>query len=359
MLDHLEVSIKYTLNNLGPHKLPLIGHADWNDCLNLNCFSKEPGENFQLLGDIGESVAESVMIAGLFCYACDKMAEIYELIGQPDKAKSSAKQKVDMLTVIENHGWDGDWFLRAYAANGDKIGSKECAEGKIFIESQGWCVLGGSGVDNGQARKALDSVKKHLSTKNGIILQQPAYTEYHVELGEISSYPPGVKENAGIFTHNNTWIQCAEAILGNGNQAFEYYMDICPSKKEEQIDTYRCEPYVYSQMTAGPDAVCFGEAKNAFLTGTAAWTFVAISQFILGVTPTVKGLSINPCIPTAWTGFKVTRKYRGKTYIIDVKNPKSKSKGIKSFTVDGKVIEGNVIPFELGAETVNVNVELG
>jgi len=359
LMDHLELSMAYTLRNRGPHKLPLIGHADWNDCLNLNCFSTTPGESFQLAGDIGGSTAESVMIAGLFSAACDKMAGIYRAIGQEKKAMEYLGYKTEMHAAIKSAGWDGEWFLRAYDANGNKVGSKECEEGKIFIESQGWGVLGGVGIRDGKARRALDSVKKHLATPNGIVLQQPAYSTYHLELGEVTSYPPGYKENAGIFTHNNTWIQCAEALLGNGNQAMEYWLAICPSKKEEQIETYRCEPYVYSQMTAGRDAPTPGEAKNSFLTGTAAWSFVAITQYILGVTPSPAGLVIDPCIPTAWKGYSVQRKFRGKTYQIEVKNPSGASKGVKQLLVDGKPIDGNTIPLNLGGGDVKVTVTLG
>ncbi|HEY3330795.1 MAG TPA: hypothetical protein VGK19_12280 [Capsulimonadaceae bacterium] len=359
LMDHLELSMAYTLANLGPHLLPLIGHADWNDCLNLNCFSTTPGESFQCAGDIGGSAAESVMIAGLFCSACDKMAGIYRAVGETAKADYAVAAKTKMQDAILAHGWDGDWFVRAYDAQGDKVGSKECDEGKIFIESQGWGVLGGVGIDDGKARRALDSVKERLATPNGIILQQPAFSTYHVELGEVTSYPPGYKENAGIFTHNNTWIQCAEALLGGGDQAMEYYMAICPSTKEAQIDTYRCEPYVYSQMTAGRDAPTPGEGKNAFLTGTAAWSFVAISQYILGVTPSPEGLVIDPCIPKAWTGFTVTRKFRGRTYVIEVKNPSGVSKGVARLTVDGAAVAGNVVPLGVGGETVNVVAELG
>lgn len=358
LMDHLELSMDYTLRNRGPHQLPLIGHADWNDCLNLNCFSTTPGESFQCAGDIGGSNAESVMIAGLFCAACEKMAGIYGAIGKEQPAREILERKAEMQKAIENAGWDGEWFVRAYDARGAKVGSKECPEGQIFIESQGWGVLGGVGLSDGKARKALDSVKARLATPNGIVLQQPAYSTYHVELGEVTSYPPGYKENAGIFTHNNTWIQCAEAVLGNGDQAFAYYMSICPSKKEEQIETYRCEPYVYSQMTAGPDAPTPGEAKNSFLTGTAAWSFVAISQYILGVTPSPTGLVINPCIPSDWKGYTVQRKFRGKTYQIEVKNPRGLSKGVRKLVVDGKMIDGNTIPLGLGGSVVKVVAEI-
>ncbi|MBN2601932.1 MAG: glycosyl transferase, partial [Candidatus Marinimicrobia bacterium] len=322
-----------------------IGHADWNDCLNLNCYSSTPGESFQLAKDEGDGkTAESVMIAGLFCRACDDMESIYKELRKDCLAAETAQKGEDMRQTIYKHGWDGEWFRRAYDGKGNTIGSNVCEEGKIFIESQGWCILGKAGLENGYAEKALRSVKKHLAEPNGIKLQHPAYQTYHLNLGEVSSYPPGYKENAGIFTHNNTWIQIAETMLGHGDQAMEYYKAILPSSKEDQIDIYRAEPYVYSQMTAGCDAPTPGEGKNSWLTGTAAWSFVAVSQFILGVRPEFKGLKIDPCIPRYWKEFKVTRKFRDATYKITVKNPDNISKGIKSVKVDGSLLDNNILP---------------
>ena len=360
LMDHLEMSLQYTLNRRGPHGLPLIGHADWNDCLNLNCFSNTPGESFQLVECLGKSdVAESVMIAGLFCRACEEMALIYQRLDQNEKSKAALSAAEHMRHVIYEHAWDGEWFLRAYDAMGRKVGSKENDEGKIFIESQGWCVMGGIGLENGYAQRALQSVKKHLATPNGIILQQPAYQSYHIHLGEISSYPPGYKENAGIFTHNNTWIQIAEAIMGNGDQAFEYCKSICPPTKEEQIETYRAEPYVYGQMTAGRDAATPGEGKNSWLTGTAAWSFVAISRYILGIQPDHNGLRIDPCIPKSWKQFSVRRIFRNAVYNIHVKNPKGVNKGIQEITVDGDPLSGNVLPVFGDEKDHEVRVTMG
>lgn len=357
--DHLELSLRYTRDHRGPHNLPLIGHADWNDCLNLNCFSTTPGESFQLAGDIGGSVAESLMIAGLFCSACDRMESIYRHLGEPAKAADVVAQGDEMRAAVLAHGWDGEWFLRAYDAESRKVGSKENAEGKIYIESQGWAVLGRIGLEDGKAVQALDAVKAHLATPNGIILQQPAYTEYHLELGEITSYPPGYKENAGIFTHNNTWIQVAETLVGRGDQAMAYYHAICPSKKEEQIDVYRCEPYVYSQMTAGRDAATPGEAKNSWLTGTASWSFVAISQYILGIRPTLEGLVVEPCIPSGWNGVKITRKFRGATYEIHVSGKGGTGKRVVKATLDGREVPAGPLPILPVGSVGKVEVMLG
>lgn len=356
---HLETSIRYTLENLGPNNLPLIGHADWNDCLNLNCFSTEPNESFQTAGDDSDSDAESVMIAGLFLYAARDLKDLYTWLGKKadaDRVESYYKQ---MLSTVEEKAWDGDWYLRAFDAKGEKIGSKSNEEGQIFIESQGWCVLGGAGEDSDRAVKTLNSVDERLFTPNGVALQQPPYSRYHVELGEISSYPPGYKENAGIFSHNNTWIQLAWCKLGFGSKALEYYLSICPSTKEEKIETYRSEPYVYAQMTAGPDAKTFGEAKNTWLTGTAAWSFVVASQGILGVQPDFNGLRVDPCVPKDWKEFSVTRVFRGTTYNISIKNPKGVEKGISEVKVNGTLIEGNVLPLGKPGETLEVQIQMG
>jgi len=249
-----------------------------------------------------------------------------------------------MRETVLKAGWDGDWFVRAYDAHQNKVGSKDCPEGKIFIEPQGFCVMAGIGVQEGLAVKALDAVKERLETPYGIVLNNPPYSVYHPELGEISSYPPGYKENAGIFCHNNPWIMIAETVLGRGDRAFELYAKIAPAYVEERSDLHRMEPYVYSQMIAGKDAVKPGEAKNSWLTGTAAWNYSAITHWILGVRPDYDGLAIDPCIPKAWDGFKATRIFRGATYRIDVKNPSHVSKGVQSITLDGKKIEGKVIP---------------
>jgi len=356
LLDHLFLSLNYTLKNLGPHNLPFIGHADWNDCLNLNCFSKRPGESFQTYGDKPGGAAESVMIAGLFLHACREFSALLRQIGAEGKIDELEKGYKLVKRAVETSGWDGEWFLRAYDYYGKKIGSKECEEGKIFIEPQGWCIMGGIGLENGMARKALNSVEKYLATPNGIVLNQPAYSHYYLNLGEISSYPPGYKENAGIFCHNNPWISIAETILGNGDKAFDYYLRICPSIKEDAIETYRCEPYCYSQMIAGLDAPTFGEAKNSWLTGTAAWTFVNISQAILGIKPDYNGLMIDPCLPGSWTGYKVERVFRGTRYKIEIKKQKGVSRGTLRVILDNKELESNTIPILKDNRTHHVEV---
>ena len=335
LMEHLKRSFDYTLTHLGPNELPLIGRADWNDCLNLNCFSKEPGESFQTFGPSEGPVAESVFIAGMFVKYGREYAQINELSGNEPEAKRAYAAVDKMYDTILDAGWDGEWFLRAYDAFGEKVGSKECAEGQIYIEPQGFCVLADVGVNDGYAKKALDSVKERLDTKYGIVLQQPAYTTYHVNLGEISSYPPGYKENAGIFCHNNPWVSIAETRIGRGDRAFEIYRRTCPAYIENISEIHRTEPYVYSQMIAGRDAPKHGEAKNSWLTGTAAWTFVNVSQYILGIRPSFYGLEIDPCIPSELEEFTVTRKYRDAIYKIHVMNPDHAQKGIRKVTING------------------------
>ena len=359
MMEHMKRSFNHVINNLGPHGLPLIGRADWNDCLNLNCYSTTPGESFQTANNGTDGLtAESVFIAGMFAFIGPEYVELCQRTGDEEEAKRAQEEIEKMKKKVLEHGYDGEWFLRAYDAQGNKVGSDSCEEGKIFIEPQGMCVMGEIGIESGEAEKALDSAWKYLDTKYGMVLNQPAYTSYHVELGEISSYPPGYKENAGIFCHNNPWVACAEATIGRGDKAFEIYRKICPAYLEDISDIHRTEPYVYSQMIAGKDAKFHGEAKNAWLTGTAAWNYITITQAILGVKPYYDGLMIDPCVPSSWKAYTVTRRFRGTTYHITIKNPEHKSKGITKMLVDGEKIDGCVIPVKSSKDDVHVEVTM-
>jgi cellobiose phosphorylase len=342
LYEHLQRSLQYTLDRVGPHGLPLIGRADWNDCLNLNCFSDTPGQSFQTTTNKEGKVAESVFIAGQVVLAAKELAEIAKRRGLGSDADRYRKAAQKMEDTVRSHGWDGEWFLRAYDDFGNKVGSKDCEEGKIFIEPQGFCVMAGIGLQDGLAKRALDSVGKHLATTHGIMLQQPAYSKYYLHLGEISSYPQGYKENAGIFCHNNPWVIIAETMVGNGERAFDYYVRINPSAREKISQLHRCEPYVYSQMIAGKDAPTHGEAKNSWLTGTAAWNYVAITQYILGIRPTYDGLMVAPVMPSKWKGFSVSRVFQGVRYNITVKR-EGKGNRVR-LVVDGHAVDGNVIP---------------
>ena len=357
--EHLKRSFYHTVNNLGPHGLPLIGRADWNDCLNLNCFSEDPNESFQTTGNKTGRTAESLMIAGLFVLYGNEFVKLCREIGQDGEAAEAQAHIDQMVEAVKKHGWDGEWFLRAYDYYGKKVGSKENEEGKIFIESQGFCGMAGIGLEDGLVEKSMDSVKEWLDCDYGIVLQQPAFTKYYIEYGEISTYPAGYKENAGIFCHNNPWIMITETLLGRGDKAFEYYRKIAPAYLEEISDLHKVEPYAYCQMIAGKDAYLPGEGKNSWLTGTASWNFAAITQYILGVKPDYSGLAINPCIPSSWDDFKVTRKYRGATYNITVTNPSHVSKGVKSLTLNGNAIDGYIVPPQQAGTVCNVEVTLG
>ncbi len=358
LYDHLRLSFRYTLERIGPHGLPLIGRADWNDCLNLNCFSEESGQSFQTTTNKDGKVAESVFIAGLFVHSAKEMSELARHRGLATDAEYYAGQAASMEAVINQHGWDGDWFIRAYDDFGNPVGSRRCEEGKIFVEPQGYCVLAGVGLNNGIALKALNSVKKHLATDHGIVLQQPPYSRYYLHLGEISSYPPGYKENAGVFCHNNPWVMIAEARIGRGEEAHEYYRRINPSAREEMSDLHGCEPYVYAQMIAGPDAVHYGQAKNSWLTGAAAWNYVAITQWILGVRPAFDGLQISPVVPADWAECKVTRRFRGADYHINLQRAGEGNR--VNLVVDGLPVPGDIVPLPRpGQKSIKVEVLIG
>ncbi|MEU4419863.1 glycosyl transferase [Actinoplanes sp. NPDC024001] len=359
LYEHLRRSLRYTLERLGPHGLPLIGRADWNDCLNLNCFSDTPGEPFQTTENATGGVAESVFIAGQFVLAAKELAGIAGLLGRDSEEVYFRAAAEKMAGSVAEHGWDGAWFRRAYDFYGNVIGSGENDEGQIFIEPQGMCILGGVGIDDGLAQRALDSVAERLATPHGIVLQQPAYSSYRIELGEISSYPPGYKENAGIFCHTNPWIMIAEAIVGNGDRAFDYYRRLNPSAREEISEVHRCEPYVYAQMIAGKDAPTHGEAKNSWLSGTAAWNFVAITQWILGVRPDFEGLRIDPVLPAGWPGFEVTRSFRGTTYEISVRRAEGATGRVTELLVDGVPVAGNLVPVGAPGAVVRVEAVIG
>jgi cellobiose phosphorylase len=354
LFEHLKRSFHHVLANLGPHGLPLIGRADWNDCLNLNCFSETPDESFQTTENRAGGTAESVFIAALFVHAAPDYAGLAEAMDCTQEAEAARDHAARMTRAVLEHGWDGEWFLRAWDFFGNKVGSRECQEGQIFIEPQGFCVMAGIGVAEGRARTALDAVKARLATEHGIVLHQPAFTRYHVELGEISSYPPGYKENAGIFCHNNPWIMIAETVIGRGDRAFEYWSTLAPSFREEISEVHRLEPFAYAQMIAGKDAPRHGEAKNSWLTGTAAWNWVAIAHHILGVRAELGGLRVHPCLPPALRQLDITRICRGAEYRISIAN--RGTCGAPRLVVDGTSIDGTLVPWAAAGSVVTVQV---
>jgi len=343
MYDHILRAVEYSWNNTGYHGLPKAGFADWNDCLNLS-------------GPKGMGV--SVMIACQFVLGANLLAELAEKSGRVLDVEKYKDMAIEMKKRINENAWDGEWYMRAFDDNGKAVGTSKNEEGKIWLESNTWAVL--SGVAEGERMiQTLNSIKKHLYTKYGIVIFYPAYSEYHPELGYVSVFPRGLKENGAIFCHTNPWAMCAEAMAGRGEQAFEYYKTILPSASNDIADKHWTEPYVYSQMIAGKEHKDFGQAKNSWLTGTAAWNFVAASQYILGIRPDFEGLIIDPCIPKTWKGFKVKRVWRGTTYLINVKNPKNVNKGVVKLTVDGKVIKGNKVPILKDGKKHKVEVVMG
>ena len=353
LMEHLRRSVNYTMTHKGPHALPLIGRADWNDCLNLNCFSEEPGESFQTTGPSEGPVAESVFIAGMFVLYGRQYAALCRDLGLNEEAAQVEAAVVEMEQAVKTAGWDGEWFVRAYDAASNPVGSKACEEGQIYIEPQGMCVMAGIGTDDGKAVQALDSVRAKLLGKYGVELLTPCYTVYHKELGEITSYPEGYKENGSIFCHNNPWISIAETVVGRGDNAFDIYRRTCPAYQEEGSDIRKAEPYIYAQTVAARASYHEGAARNSWLTGTASWSFVNISQYILGVKPTPAGLMVDPCLPAELNEYTVERRYRGAVYHIHV------VKGGKgTMTVDGAKVDGKVVPYEKDKKEYHVEVNV-
>ena len=217
----------------------------------------------------------------------------------------------------------------------------------------GFCTLAGIGKDTGEMKKALDSTRARLLGKYGVELLAPCYTEYHLELGEISSYPPGFKENGSVFCHNNPWIVCGEAVLGRGNEAFDIYKRICPAYLEEESEIHETEPYVYSQTVTGRASGEPGHAKNSWLTGTASWTFVSISQAVLGIQPDYDGLRIVPCLPDELKELTVRRQFRGAEYCVHIRQT-----GVRSMAVNGQAVEGDMVPLFPAGSSVQVEITL-
>ena len=357
LFEHLKRSFHHVTDNLGPHGLPLIGRADWNDCLNLNCFSTDPNDSFQTSTNKDGKTAESILIAQMFLYAAPDYIEICRRIGDTEEAKIAEQAAKAMEAAILAHGWDGQWFLRAYDDASHKVGSASCGDGKIYIETQGFGAMALVGQDRGYPKQALDSVAQHLDTPHGIVILDPPYKTYHLELGEVSSYPPGYKENGGIFCHNNPWVMIGEVRVGRPDRAFEYWKKIAPAYREAISELHRMEPYVYSQMIAGKGSRRHGEAKNSWLTGTAAWNFVALSQWILGIRPAFDGLVVEPRLPSHIKKAVIHRYFRGAHYEIEVEN--RTNDGPVKLTVNGKAQSGTLVPAAVPGTRVQIRATVG
>ncbi|MFZ5368198.1 MAG: GH36-type glycosyl hydrolase domain-containing protein [Spirochaetota bacterium] len=357
LFEHVKRSFHHVTDNLGPHGLPLIGRADWNDCLNLNCFSTDPNDSFQTSTNKDGKTAESILIAQMFLYAAPDYIEICKRVGDMEEAKTAEQAAKAMEAAILAHGWDGQWFLRAYDDASHKVGSASCEDGKIYIETQGFGAMALVGQDRGYPKQALDSVAQYLDTPHGIVILDPPYKTYHLELGEVSSYPPGYKENGGIFCHNNPWVMIGEVRVGRPDRAFEYWKKIAPAYRETISELHRMEPYVYSQMIAGKGSRRHGEAKNSWLTGTAAWNFVALSQWILGIRPAFDGLVVEPRLPSHIKKAVIHRYFRGAHYEIEVEN--RTNDGPVKLTVNGKAQSGTQVPAAVPGTKVQIRATVG
>ena len=359
LYEHLQRSLRYTLDRLGPHNLPLIGRADWNDCLNLNCFSDTPGQSFQTTTNKDGKVAESVFIAGLFVLAAKEMIDLADPPGQPGRGRRLPRRQSRIWKPRSGRpagtapGSGAPTMIsaaRSARRNARKARSSSSRRASASWPDWGW-------------RTAKPRRRWHRSTsawrpRTASSCSSRLITHYYLHLGEISSYPPGYKENAGIFCHTNPWIMIAETMVGHGDQAHDYYLRINPSAREEISELHRCEPYVYAQMIAGRDAPTHGEAKNSWLTGTAAWNYVAITQWILGIRAELDGLRIQPVIPGTWEGFNATRQFRGVTYQIKVR--REGPGNTVRLMVDGQPVEGTLVPLPAdGKKEVKVEAVIG
>jgi cellobiose phosphorylase len=340
VLEHLKRAVEFTRKDVGQHGLPLLGFADWNDTVNL------------------KRGAESLFVANLYGKALLELIELFTELGDEPQAHKYKRDYEHMRARVNEHAWDGDWYVRYFDHDGSPIGTHKNPQGKIWANGQSWPVISGFATAE-RAHKALDSVLRHLNTKHGIKLSAPGFDGYDPNKGGVTTYPPGAKENGGIFLHSNPWVMIAETLVGNGDRAFQYYMQINPAAKNETMDEYELEPYVYAQNILGDEHAQFGLGRNSWLSGTASWCYQAATKHILGVRPTYQGLELDPCVPKAWDGFEVTRVFRGATYKVRVKNPLHVSRGVKSLLVDGKALTGHIVPVFNDGKVHEVEVTLG
>ncbi|MEK6557964.1 MAG: glycosyl transferase [Candidatus Margulisiibacteriota bacterium] len=340
VLDHLQRALAFTQENKGQHGLPLLGFADWNDTVNL------------------KGNAESLFVANQYARALVEMIELMRYLGNKKQATIYEKYHEEMKKAVNAHAWDGEWYVRYFEEDGTPLGSQKNEQGKIYVNSQSWAVMAGVAPSD-RALSAMNSVHKLLNTRYGIKLSWPGFNGFDWRKGGITTYPPGAKENGGIFLHTNPWCMIAETILGNGDRAYEYYSQINPAAKNDIIEIFECEPYSYPQNILGDEHPQFGLGRNSWLSGTASWTYQAATSHILGIQPTFEGLKIDPCIPKTWDQFAVNRKFRGVVYQIQVMNPSRVSKGVQSVTVDGKKIAGNIVPIFSDKKEHRVEVVMG
>jgi cellobiose phosphorylase len=340
VMEHLEGGLAFTSQDIGKHGLPLLGFADWNDTVNL------------------PKGAESLFTANLYGKALLEMIALLEYLGDKNRTREYRTEYEQMRSRFETVAWDGEWYLRYIDADGNPLGSHKNAYGQIYLNGQSWAVISGFASPS-RGVQAMDSVYKKLNTKYGIKLSAPGFNGFDPKLGGVTTYPPGAKENGGIFLHPNPWAMIAEALLGNGDRAYQYYVQVNPAARNDMIELYECEPYVYAQNVLGDEHPQFGLARNSWLSGTAAWCYQAATQWILGIRPEYEGLRVEPCLPSAWSGFTAVRRFRGRLFHITVHNPQGVSRGVIKMAIDEKTIAGNLIPSGLEDGEHHVEVWLG
>ena len=340
LLEHLRRGLEFTRTDVGAHGLPLLGFADWNDTVNL------------------AKGAESLFTANLYGRALLEMIELAEMLGDPHSAERCRQDYRSMQARVEACAWDGEWYVRYFDYDGAPIGSKANAAGQIYLNAQSWSVLSGFASPQ-RARQAMDIVYRRLNTRFGIKLSTPGYNGFDPRVGGITTYPPGAKENGGLFLHPNPWAMIAETMLGDGDRAYQYYDQINPASKNDIIERYEAEPYVYCQNILSDEHPQFGLGRNSWLSGTASWAYQAATRYILGVQPDYHGLRIDPCIPSAWDGFHVERRFRGAQYHIQVYNPQHVCRGVRKVLVNGQPLEGSLIPLQPAGSASQVEVWLG
>jgi len=336
IFEHLRRAAEYTQNDLGRHGLPHLGFADWNDTINL------------------PAGAESLFTASLYGAALKELIDLCAYLGKTEETAQFSQFYAEIQQRVNHEAWDGEWYVAYFDADGQALGSRENVAGQIFAYAQAWPVISGLAGPE-RAATALNAVERRLNTRNGIKLSTPGFNGYDPAKGGITTYPPGAKENCGIFLHVNPWVIIAETLTGNGERAYRYYSQINPARKNEHIEEFECEPYVYPQNILSDEHPLFGLARNSWLSGTASWMYQAGTRYLLGIQPVYDGLRIDPCIPADWDSFEVTRVFRGATYHITVRNPNHVSKGVKQIVLDGRDIDGQVIkPCKEGIHQVKV-----
>jgi cellobiose phosphorylase len=319
VLEHLARAVAFTRGDTGKHGIPLLGFADWNDPTNL------------------PTGAESVFTACLYGVALLELAGLAEAAGEPESAATWRAWHAEMKERVNKVAWDGQWWIRYFDHDGTPIGSADADKGKIWINSQTWAVIAGF-AEGERARDCMDSVFRHLNTEHGLKLSWPGYDGFDPAKGGVTTYPPGAKENGGIFLHANPWAVIAECVRGDGDRAWRYYQQINPAARNEELDSFEVEPYVYPQNILGDEHPQFGLGRNSWLSGTAAWAYQAATQRILGIRADYNALVVDPRVPGAWKGFAATRKFRGATYRIKVENPRGSGKGVVAATLDGRAL---------------------